>query len=289
MVLRVPQDNGHEYTDYKDAIDNINQHLLYIQENHEPQLNWSIYGSFLHNRLRPGLSDIYVYLLHDSDRDDFPLDIVSSCLDIKTSLEDIWIPIKMHHTTTWQLSENYFSYSDYAMEIVRWIQSPYCSQDFKVLFSHIENMQKSNKDMMNAYVEDIKTLLAFLPKTKELSSIPKNKINPQEQGELVEIWSIFRKMISICALAIELDDTIHIDESAFSKPYRWVIQCFASEFDPHCTENLIQYYLRTIIGIRNMDDWYRFLSNWWVRKIEKLYEKVFIPFLNAIDNKFTIK
>lgn len=214
MPLIVPS-----HQDYSSASEKIISWIKWLPE----KIDWCIYGSFVTWKVRPGLSDIDIFLLSPSNKILFPACISRVFSETKSDVERLWIPLQISYTTKWALlspfaSPDYF----YLQEVKRWIELGKASWDFSGKF---QDHRKSNTDdiwMARYFLKKVSGLPTNVSKIVEILGKLEQDITFDDQKELQKFWDAFKKMLSFCTLSVRILDW----ESVFNKSDNKIFERF---------------------------------------------------------------
>ncbi len=248
------------------------------------RVEYCIYGSFINpGKLRPGLSDIDVFALKRTSDLVFPIEITMTFWEIKTQIESLWIPLQINWCTTWQLENRFFSPDlNYIQEVKRWIDSWIHSVWFENLISQANHRDEINDDSHMARHFHRKWIKLWLNiwKLADILAKEKSEISSDNQKYLWKFWDSFKKMTALYILAIRIKTW----ESHFSSPDEEILKLFKIYFDISWIDTW--KYLEVLKKVRNIEDCYEYLKNWWLYEIIRMYNDIYKPFVKAIWEKF---
>lgn len=272
MALIVPT-----FQDYQKSAKQIQDFFV------SQKVEYCIYGSFINpGKLRPWLSDIDVFALEETEELCFSIEITEIFWGTKRKIEILWIPLQINWVTSWQLQSRFLSPDfNYIEEVKRWFQAWTHSIWFENLISQTNSRDEKTDDSHMAryfhrkWVELWNNFWKILP----ILWKNKNKISLQEQKDLWQFWDSFKKMIALYTLAIRIETW----ESHFSAQDEEILRLFKIYFDVSLVDTW--KYLEVLQKVRNIEDWYEYLKNWWLVEIKEIYNKVYKPFVKAIWEK----
>ncbi len=268
MWLIVP-----DHSDYKYSADVLQDFFL------EQNLSYCIYGSFLvPKKLKPGLSDIDVMAISKDKSALFPISITKVFGKIREEIRIRGIPLQINWVTQGQLNSIFLSPdANYLEEVSRWLKWEYVSSDFQQI------LQK--KEIRNPEIDDAHMARHFFRKITELGALfytvswiigkPMRSITHEEQKKLCSFWDGFKKMVSFLALTMRIRDRV----SYFSRSHTEVLALFQQSHNLWTID--MQEYTHDLESIKNIEDWFLYLQNGWLKKIEDFYTHIFTPFIDA--------
>ena len=270
MALLVPT-----LEDYEKSVEEMTDFFSWIKD----EIHWIIYGSFINKKVRLGLSDIDIFILKISKDISFPIWISKDIGEMRDKVERNWIPLQINRqTTAWLKSTTFSPEYNYLMEVTKWIDAWYVSNDLPDLFMENRNKSRDDRDMLRHFARKVNSLWEWLAKVELIVKIQESEITMQNQKDLWKFWDNFKKMLSLCVLAVRVET----QESYFARSDQFIMNRFTDIFNPGVD---ISRYIGIMRSTHDIRDWYSYLKNWWIEELQDIYTDIFIPLINAIDNK----
>lgn len=271
--------NQVDTTDYHNAVNSITEILL----NFWDRIDWIIYWSFITWKIKPWLSDIDTFLLcKDSENIWFPIDISIALGEVKILVERTWVPVQINKQTMRSLNSMTFSPEyNYLMEVQKWASLPHASKDFSDMFMQLRDQKIDDSDMLRHFFRKVNSIWENLAKSELIVQMKETRIWVSQQKDLWKLWDDFKKMLSLCTLAVRLKTW----KSLFSQSDTIIIEKFNEIFQPNID---MSRYLQVLNKIQDIKTWYEYLKDWGVEEIQEIYTTIFIPFMNAVDKKLLL-
>ncbi len=271
--------NQVDITDYHNAVNSITEILL----NFWDRIDWIIYWSFITWKIKPWLSDIDTFLLcKDSENIWFPIDISIALGEVKILVERTWVPVQINKQTMRSLNSMTFSPEyNYLMEVQKWASLPHASKDFSDMFMQLRDQKIDDSDMLRHFFRKVNSIWENLAKSELIVQMKETRIWVSQQKDLWKLWDDFKKMLSLCTLAVRLKTW----KSLFSQSDTIIIEKFNEIFQPNID---MSRYLQVLNKIQDIKTWYEYLKDWGVEEIQEIYTTIFIPFMNAVDKKLLL-
>ncbi len=261
------------HSDYVDSADALREFFC------KHDLAYCVYGSFLvPAKVKPGLSDIDVIVAHKWETVLFPYTVSKELGRVQECIKNIWIPLQINKVTIPQLRSKFLSPDgNYLEEVSRGLRWEYVSPDFKGLLDqvHLRDPDLDDSHMARYFFRKITKFPTDHHIVERILAQPISEMTSEDQKKLWSFWDGFKKMITFIALPLRIRDRV----SYFSRPNSEIVQIFQESYGLQGVDT--SEYTKDMESIKNISDWYLYLKNGWLEKIEGFYMKIFTPFIGA--------
>lgn len=243
----------------------------------DQDLEYCIYGSFIFpEKVRLGLSDVDILIFSSSEELIFPIKISQKFGEVKQNIHNLGIPLQPNLITKWQWHSNLLMVDrGYLMEVKKWLHGNYFSTKIGEILDNVASGRDEKSDdmtMMRYFHRKIQSLWMHLNTVENILKTPKENLSNEQQRALFDFWDLFKKLITYIGASIR----VHSWKSVFHLNDTDLFMEFAKIFSMNKDEiQYISVYVSILKDIRNMDDWYEFLKNGWIKKIVSVYNSLF--------------
>ncbi len=245
--------------------------------------DYCIYWSFLDSeKLRPGLSDIDIFLIHPTEEPIFPLGIIQAFWMVKDRISELWIPLQMNLTTRWQLGNGFLSPDgNYLFEVRKWLRTGHASERFWEILSQTKtrDWDEDDRNMARYFHRKIVLLGAWVHDIAQILEKNEQELTKEDGQKIWQLWDSFKKIITFIWAVLRIKTGV----SPFWLKDRELLERFALEFD--CKDIPFEEFVGILEWTKNIHDWYGFLRQGWLERIASIYDGTFSKILLAAWSK----
>lgn len=265
------------HQEYQASISKLQRWLRDIKSTVE----WCIYGSSVHGKWRPWLSDIDIFIYSDTGSILFPAQVSRQIGLIRQQIEDIWIPVQCSYHTKASLS-SIFASPDYfyLQEVLGGKKRGYASAHFPEVFHELRDGNIDDTAMARFFLKKITTLPAQMYGIETLLWKSFEDIDFQDQKSLQKFWDSYKKFLSFLSLSLRILEWNSVFSDADGTIFEQCENLLGKDID-------FKDYFTVLGKIKNIEDWYYFLKEGGVERILFQYETVFESVIERISEKLS--